>query len=87
MYSVKVYEYIMQTRAVSLYLLFCLAKNNIIPVNCTDGEIRLVGGSTKYEGRVEVCINRGFGTVCGLNFDSNEANIVCRQIGAIPNGI
>ena len=25
--------------------------------NCTYGDVRLVGGSTQYEGRVEVCIN------------------------------
>ena len=25
--------------------------------NCTDGHVRLFGGSTDYEGTVEICIN------------------------------
>ena len=33
--------------------------------DCEDGEIRLVGGSTVLEGRVEVCINNAWGGVFG----------------------
>ena len=64
--------------------------NNVITdeSNCTDGEVRLVGGSTKYEGRVEVCINRAWGTVCGYSngWGQQEASVVCRQVGAMRYG-
>lgn len=50
--------------------------------NCYDGAVRLVGGSTEYEGRVELCINRLWGTVCSQNFGTiTEAKVVCRQLG------
>ena len=55
--------------------------------DCKDGDIRLVGGSTKYEGRVEVCINRVWGTICGTYWSTRDSNIVCKQLGHMELGI
>ena len=55
-------------------------------LGCIDGGIRLVNGSTTMEGRVEVCINNTYGTVCDDFFDSNEATIVCLQQGLTSGG-
>eukprot|EP00058_Branchiostoma_floridae_P023048 XP_002608538.1 hypothetical protein BRAFLDRAFT_92363 [Branchiostoma floridae] len=45
-------------------------------------EVRLVGGSSANEGRVEIRIGNGeWGTICDDSFDINAANVVCRQLG------
>ena len=47
--------------------------------NCVNGEMRLVGGSTDREGRVEVCMDGRWGTVCNNN--QEIAGAVCSQLG------
>ena len=63
------------------------ANNLVTQSNCTDGDVRLVGGSNQYEGRVEVCVNKAWGTVCGYSsWSSDDAKVICNQIGALTLG-
>ena len=54
------------------------------------GDIRLVGGSYSWEGRVEIYLNGEWGTITNTQYhhyepgvvcDTPAAHVVCRQLG------
>ena len=48
---------------------------------CSSGDLRLVGGERESEGRVEICVEGFWGTVCDSGWSQREALVVCRQSG------
>jgi deleted-in-malignant-brain-tumors protein 1 len=53
---------------------------------CSQGAIRLLDGSTTTEGRVEICNNNAWGTVCNDLWDNVDAEIACKQLGLPSSG-
>lgn len=48
---------------------------------CTTGTIRLAGGQSTNEGRVELCVDGVWGSVCDDYWGSDDAKVVCRMLG------
>lgn len=59
----------------------------LYPACTTQGDIRLVGGTSELEGRVEFCNNRVWGTVCDDAWGTPDATVVCRQLGFSTTGL
>ena len=66
--------------------MFRTNENALYP-GCTEGEVRLAGGANNTEGRVEICLNDEWGTVCDQMWDNTDASVVCRQLGLDRIGI
>ena len=60
--------------------------NPHVVLQCTEGSVRLVGGSNDYTGRVEVCVGREWGTVCAEDVSQSTAQEACSQQGFNGDG-
>ena len=45
-----------------------------------------MGGSRDGDGRVEICLNETWGTVCSNNWDQIDSTVVCKQLGYSDKG-
>ena len=70
------------------FLWHCIFKNSLADPSfrCNESEIRLGGGATPNEGRVEICLDNHWGTLCDNGWDVADAQVVCRQLGYRSEG-
>jgi hypothetical protein len=53
---------------------------------CEFGQIRLVDGDSTLSGRVEVCVNNSWNTVCDMSWSNADTAVSCRQLGHSADG-
>ena len=55
--------------------------------DCTDGDVRLVGGVHNFQGTVQICLDSVWCLVAQNGWDDNDAKVVCKQLkGYNPSG-
>ena len=52
----------------------------VAQTDCTEGEVRLVGGEINREGDVQICHNGTWGYTCGNQWNYQEARVLCQQL-------
>ena len=52
-----------------------------------NGKVRLVDGANEMEGRVEVCLDGAWGSICDNDWSRSDASVLCKQIGYSPTGL
>ena len=57
-----------------------------LETECENGEVRLQSGDDDNEGRVEVCVGGLWGTVCDDGWGTEEAQVVCKELGLPHSG-
>ncbi|XP_019859517.1 PREDICTED: muscle, skeletal receptor tyrosine-protein kinase-like [Amphimedon queenslandica] len=57
-----------------------------VAFGCSHGQVHLVNGSGPNVGRLEICINGDWGTVCDDMWSHTNAQVVCRQLGYSTDG-
>ena len=60
----------------------------VIPwvLDCENGDVKLVGGSSNNEGTVQVCFDHLWGLISESGWNQKDAEVVCRELGYNPEG-
>ena len=56
-----------------------------VPESCNEGSIRLRGRGS-FGGRIEICVDLTWTTICNKVWDNRDASVACRQLGFSPYG-
>uniref|UniRef100_A0A3B5R5L0 SRCR domain-containing protein n=1 Tax=Xiphophorus maculatus TaxID=8083 RepID=A0A3B5R5L0_XIPMA len=68
-------------------LLNCSSRKSSGRNSCSPDSVRLVQGTDRCSGRLEVKTDQSWSSVCEKDFDLQDAEVVCREIGCGPPSV
>ena len=64
--------------SVFVKLIWCITDYEVEYANCTNGEMRLSGGSSSMNGRTEICYNNVWFGICADRYNRyNKPSTIC----------
>ena len=74
-----------------LYKNLVILQTDTVNDNCTHGDLRIASRSDdesalSSEGRLEICVNGVWGTICDFKYGTRDAKVACRQLGYDDEG-
>jgi len=68
----------------------CTTAESTSFANCSTGEVQLAlqstnGSAGSVEGRLELCINDAWGTICDTFFDARDASVACSLLNGFSS--
>ena len=67
-----------------LLTVFFIISMTAIP--CASGDIRMVGFARGNDGRVDICIDGRWGSICDEGWSTVDAQVACTQLGFSSEG-
>ena len=61
--------------------------HTLTAIPCVNGTLRLRDGYSSRNGRLEVCVNEVWSTICGTDFTDELAGVACAALGASSEGL
>ena len=54
---------------------------------CVQSSVRIIGGPNNRTGRIEICFNNRWNTICDGGWGNVDAGVACRQVGFQQQGM
>ena len=60
--------------------------NVLVCIGCGHGSLRLSGSESDNLGRLDICLNNVWGTICQNGWGDVDSRVACRQLGFAAAG-
>ena len=83
---VLIINMILELLVIVSYLFISVWHSSYVTAFCDNGTVRLAQGPKASVGRVEVCIEGTWRTICSEYMSNSDASVICKSLGYSPYG-